>query len=93
MLAPPSDKDVLSSSYGGYDATKNYRFQFDMSLGDTEGAAFALNNLGAQALYERRYGQAIELLEKSLALAQQTDSKMIMAYSLHNLGDAARYQG
>ena len=63
------------------------------NLGDEEGVAFALNNLGVQARNQGDYEQAAKFYEESLALATQLGAQLRMSYTLHNLGEVVRRQG
>ena len=62
-------------------------------LGDEQGIAFSLNNLGAQALEKGEYEIAIEWLEESLSLAEKQRDQRVTGYALHNLADVARHKG
>jgi ATP/maltotriose-dependent transcriptional regulator MalT len=62
-------------------------------VGDKQGIAFALNNLGTQALHQGDGERAKALLEESLALYRELGDHWGIAMVLHILGDVARYQG
>ena len=58
-------------------------------LGDTAGAATALQRLGSVAREQARYDRAIELHQQSLALWQEMDDSLGVADSLHFLAFAS----
>jgi non-specific serine/threonine protein kinase len=59
---------------------------------DHSGVAFALNNLGAQALQQGLYVDAQGLFEQSLELAEEAGEVSTMGYAAHNLGEVARHR-
>jgi tetratricopeptide (TPR) repeat protein len=60
---------------------------------DTIGVAFALNNLGVQALCQGNYGQATALYEESLNRYRSVGDPHAISLVLNNLGVVAQYQG
>ena len=62
-------------------------------LGDQQGIAFALNNIGAQAVCQGDYERAMPFLEESLALYRKVGDKRGIFYPLTSLGVVALYQG
>jgi tetratricopeptide (TPR) repeat protein len=63
------------------------------ALGDTEGVAFALNNLGTQSLDQGDLASAMQRYTESLTLSQQCGHTRESAGTLHNMGEVARHQG
>ncbi|MBA2278275.1 MAG: tetratricopeptide repeat protein [Chloroflexia bacterium] len=62
-------------------------------VGDQDGIADELNNLGLLPLIQGNRAEARELLERSLALRRVIGDKSGMPNTLSNLGDIALYEG
>ena len=62
-------------------------------IGDTEGTAQALNDMGAVQDSQGNYGLAIEYFQRSLALRKTLGNKVTMAISLANLGSVYGSRG
>jgi predicted ATPase len=62
-------------------------------LEDQRGVAFALNNLGGQALQQGQFARAAQLFDESYALAQAANDGWLLATVLSNRGQVAREQG
>jgi len=62
-------------------------------LGDKQGIAHTLNNLGLVAWHQGNYSEAIAAYEESLALKRQLGDKRGIASSLGNLAIVTWYQG
>lgn len=67
-------------------------------VGNEQGVAFALNNVGTQALDQGQFERAANFFEECIALCrnldrrQRLDDKRILSYAVHNLGEVARFQ-
>ncbi len=57
-------------------------------IGDRDGEAMALNNLGEMAVAQRDFTLAIELSQKSLKIAQEIEEDWTIVVCYNNLGEA-----
>jgi class 3 adenylate cyclase/tetratricopeptide (TPR) repeat protein len=62
-------------------------------IGDLLGQAKVLNNLGVDAYYEGRWGEAIELYDRCRAVAQQAGDVVYAAIATNNLAEILSDQG
>jgi non-specific serine/threonine protein kinase len=60
------------------------------ALGDREAEAFALNNLGAQALGRGDFEEARDQYEACIVIAREEDIVHLVAFALHNLTQIQR---
>jgi DNA-binding winged helix-turn-helix (wHTH) protein/tetratricopeptide (TPR) repeat protein len=69
-------------------ASKEFR-----EIGNLDGVATALSNIGGDRLTEGNLDEAKRLLQESIPLYQATEDKEGVALTLSNLGDLSRQQG
>jgi predicted ATPase len=104
-LAMPGDQDpavraralsaagTLAWRQGDYEAASEHHqeaLRLQLQVGDVNGAAFSLNNLGVQASDQQDYERAVPLLERARGMSTEP---RIRAIVLHNLAEAARGVG
>ncbi|MBI4790440.1 MAG: tetratricopeptide repeat protein, partial [Chloroflexi bacterium] len=61
-------------------------------LGDRQGIAFSLNNLGVQYMDQSEYERAASRFEESLALAKEVRDWRTVGFGLHNLAEVERHR-
>jgi predicted ATPase/class 3 adenylate cyclase len=86
----------LAFAQGDHDQAVAFHAQaltLAQELGDSHAVAFALNNLGVQALEQGDLPRAAQFFEESLTLAQAIEDRWISAVIQNNLGLLACLQG
>jgi tetratricopeptide (TPR) repeat protein len=88
----------LGLAFGGADRKRalfSYRraLRIRQEIGDLEGAAATLNNLGPLYWELRRFDEALRCLHRALGIARETGNQHSQIVALNNLGEAYRRLG